>query len=252
MQEQIIETILNYVKDPKHGRVPVLESPTGTGKSATVKEAAKRANLTHVILSGELVASGDNVLLSICTNPQALYEIEVLKNYGENSVEIRKIRNAIFAAIDTNAVPIVLTMVPQKDVPRGVVVTSYYDGELEMVVDTVTEKSIDEMIQRGYFDKQALAQIIIMIGNEALNPKDTYESLIGELMRPREGRMEFYFKDTDGNWIPDSRIVKLGNYINEKGGFAAMQEIFELVMSKYKGSESNLEKAWNGIGEWEC
>ena len=66
------------------------------------------------------------------------------------------------------------------------------------------------------------------------------------------------------NIVNEEVVKEMGNIINERGGFQAMQATFYIVTMGspwYKGSRSDqayyavkylLNKWWDGIGKWQC
>jgi hypothetical protein len=53
-------------------------------------------------------------------------------------------------------------------------------------------------------------------------------------------------------WIKAStRLAEIGNHLNKEGGFQLMQKIYKCVHNK-RGRGSYLDRAWNGIGEWQA
>ena len=64
---------------------------------------------------------------------------------------------------------------------------------------------------------------------------------------------EFHKKNLrTGEWEPDPRIVKIGNFINQCGGIENMRAFYYEVKKHYNGSMRSLEYAWAGIGEWKA
>lgn len=103
---------------------------------------------------------------------------------------------------------------------------------------------------------------IIAIGNESTDPSKGYLTggwlamgigviPVHTVWPTKEGMYEFHKKKSrTGEWEPDPRIVRIGEFINACGGFENMQAFFYEVKKHYKGSMRSLENAWDGIGQW--
>jgi hypothetical protein len=52
--------------------------------------------------------------------------------------------------------------------------------------------------------------------------------------------------------IASARLAEIGNQINKKGGFDLMQQAFKRVHNKSGRRGSYLDRAWDGIGQWEA
>lgn len=114
-------------------------------------------------------------------------------------------------------------------------------------------------------DPMEVVDAIISIGNESTDPSKAYQaggwSAMGfggirtvpvhTVWPTKEGMYEFHKKNArTGEWEPDPRIVKIGDFINRCGGFDNMQAFFYEVKKHYNGSMRSLESAWGGIGQW--
>lgn len=54
-------------------------------------------------------------------------------------------------------------------------------------------------------------------------------------------------------WVRASaRLAEIGSQINKKGGFDLMQKAFKRVRNQAGACGSYLDRAWDGIGQWQA
>ena len=109
-----------------------------------------------------------------------------------------------------------------------------------------------------------VADILVEIGNESLNPNNLTGDYVGycgvslEEYAVRDNCMPFHKYDMRvKDWIPDPAVRMIGDLVNQIGnmsyqGFEYMQHVYYAVGKKFHGRTSLLEEAWNGIGNWMC
>lgn len=126
----------------------------------------------------------------------------------------------------------------------------------------ITLESINHWFVIQPSDPMEVVNAIISIGNESTDPSKGYTAGGGwmgiggsvpvhTVWPTKEGMYEFHKKNPrTGEWEPDPRIVRIGEFINACGGLENMQAFYYEVKKHYNGSMRSLENSWDGIGQW--
>lgn len=111
---------------------------------------------------------------------------------------------------------------------------------------------------------EACADMLLEIGEDSLNPQKVigttgYMGTSLPMWEYKDGCFPFHRKDfITGKFQPDPMVILIGKMLNHWGwkagddGISYMRLAYISMAKRYHGFASDLDKAWNGIGQWRC
>ena len=178
--------------------------------------------------------SARTLIDSICRDlPKAkLYTVD------GNSAEILEMLCQCIAS-DVHDTPKSIVFNPEERGPKLKLLVNYMHGTGYM--HWIFRIGEDRFLFLGHLEKREVSP--------AKLTEYSFDKLVDELTII--WRTEGGFVSPDG--VKHLRVVEIGNILNQKGGFAMMQDAARTIGQTLGGiAVGRLDKAWNGIGNWEA